>query len=64
MLKVFRELFPETGFCPTGGVDEQNAGAYLQLENVFSIGGSWLAPAQKIDAADWEGIKKAIQRIT
>ena len=38
MLKIFRELFPGTSFCPTGGVDEKNAGAYLQLQNVFCIG--------------------------
>ena len=63
MLKVFREIFPGISFCPTGGLDENNANDYLQLQNVFCIGGSWLAPAQKIDAADWEGIKKAIQRI-
>ena len=30
-LKVFRELFPETSFCPTGGLDENNAKDYLQL---------------------------------
>ena len=63
MLKVFREIFPGTSFCPTGGVDEKNADAYLQLENVFSIGGSWLAPPEKIDTADWESIKQVIQLI-
>ena len=62
-LKVFRELFPETSFCPTGGLDENNAKDYLQLENVFCIGGSWLASRDQIDTADWEGIKKTIQRV-
>ena len=63
-LGMFRELFPETRFCPTGGLNENNAGDYLQLENVFCIGGSWLAPAELVDAADWEGLKKTILRIT
>ena len=63
MLKIFRELFPGTSFCPTGGVDEKNAGAYLQLENVFCIGGSWLASRDQIDAADWTGIEKIIRRV-
>ncbi|MCY3751374.1 MAG: bifunctional 4-hydroxy-2-oxoglutarate aldolase/2-dehydro-3-deoxy-phosphogluconate aldolase [Gammaproteobacteria bacterium] len=57
-LGMFRELFPETRFCPTGGINENNAEAYLRLENVFCIGGSWLAPSDKVDSADWEGIKK------
>ena len=60
-LGMFRELFPETRFCPTGGINEKNAEAYLRLENVFCIGGSWLAPPEKIEAADWEGIRKAIR---
>ena len=60
-LGMFRELFPETRFCPTGGINENNAEAYLRLENVFCIGGSWLAPPDKIEAADWEGIEKTIQ---
>ena len=63
-LGMFRELFPETRFCPTGGLNENNAGDYLQLENVFCVGGSWLAPADKINAAEWEGIKNTIQRVT
>ena len=62
-LGIFRELFPETRFCPTGGINENNAEAYLRLENVFCIGGSWLAPPEKIEAADWEGIKKIAQRV-
>ena len=63
-LGMFRELFPETRFCPTGGLNENNAGDYLQLENVFCIGGSWLAPAKLVDAADWDSLKKTILRIT
>ncbi len=61
-LRIFRELFPETRFCPTGGLNENNAGDYLRLDNVYCIGGSWLASQEKIDAADWKGIKKTIRR--
>ncbi len=59
-LRVFHELFPGTRFCPTGGLNENNAGDYLRLDNVFCLGGSWLAPRKMIDAGDWEGIKKTI----
>lgn len=61
-LRVFHELFPGTKFCPTGGLNENNAGDYLQLDNVFCIGGSWLAPAELVEAADWRGIEKIIRR--
>ena len=61
-LGMFRELFPETRFCPTGGLNENNAGDYLRLDNVFCIGGSWLAPAELVEAADWRGIEKIIRR--
>lgn len=59
-LRLFRELFPGTRFCPTGGLNETNAGDYLTLDNVFCIGGSWLAPAALIEAADWENLKETL----
>lgn len=61
-LRLFRELFPETMFCPTGGLNGDNAGDYLKLDNVFCVGGSWLAPMRQIDDADWPGIRAKIQQ--
>lgn len=61
-LGIFRELFPDTLFCPTGGINEDNRTDYLRMENVFCIGGSWPATREQIDNADWKGIKKTIQR--
>jgi 2-dehydro-3-deoxyphosphogluconate aldolase/(4S)-4-hydroxy-2-oxoglutarate aldolase len=43
-------------FCPTGGVDATNAGAYLALKNVVCVGGSWMAPADAIAAGDFARI--------
>lgn len=61
-LGTFRELFPDTRFCPTGGINEDNAEAYLRLDNVFCIGGSWLVPPEKVESADWESIIKIVRR--
>ena len=58
ILRMFRELFPDTRFCPTGCLNETNAADYLHQDNVFCIGGSWLAPRDRIDAADWAGITR------
>ena len=62
-LGIFRELFPDTLFCPTGGVNEDNHADYLRQDNVFCIGGSWLASRKMIDAGDWAGITGKIRQL-
>jgi 2-dehydro-3-deoxyphosphogluconate aldolase / (4S)-4-hydroxy-2-oxoglutarate aldolase len=52
-LKAFAGPFPQAKFCPTGGIDRSNAGDYLALANVVTIGGSWMAPADALRAGDW-----------
>lgn len=56
-LGIFLELFPDTLFCPTGGINKDNHADYLHLDNVFCIGGSWLATREQIEAADWDSMK-------
>ena len=48
---------PQVRFCPTGGINLQNAGTYLKLANVITIGGSWMAPKKLVEAKDWTGIE-------
>jgi 2-dehydro-3-deoxyphosphogluconate aldolase/(4S)-4-hydroxy-2-oxoglutarate aldolase len=48
---------PEARFCPTGGIDQTNAGDFLNLPNVLCVGGSWPAPAKAIEGCHWEGIE-------
>jgi 2-dehydro-3-deoxyphosphogluconate aldolase/(4S)-4-hydroxy-2-oxoglutarate aldolase len=43
-------------FCPTGGIDAANATEFLALANVACVGGSWVAPAQLVQAGAWEEI--------
>ena len=43
-------------FCPTGGVNGDNAASYLALGNVLAVGGSWVAPQEAIAAGDFAGI--------
>jgi len=42
-LKTYSAVFEEVKFCPTGGVSEENLQTFLELPNVLSVGGSWLA---------------------
>jgi|SRR6478609_4518653 2-dehydro-3-deoxyphosphogluconate aldolase/(4S)-4-hydroxy-2-oxoglutarate aldolase len=55
-LKAVAEPLPEIRFCPTGGINGDNAASYLALRNVLAVGGSWVAPAEAIAAGDFAGI--------
>ncbi|MEO1239256.1 MAG: bifunctional 4-hydroxy-2-oxoglutarate aldolase/2-dehydro-3-deoxy-phosphogluconate aldolase [Pseudomonadota bacterium] len=48
---------PQITFCPTGGINLAKARDYLALPNVRCVGGSWVAPKDKIAAGDWAGIE-------
>ena len=64
-IKAVRALagpFPDVRFCPTGGIGETNAPAWLSEPNVVAVGGSWLCPAADIRAANWSGISAICQR--
>ena len=56
MLRAFSGPFPQARFCPTGGIDAASAPRYLALENVITVGGSWMVPADTLAARDWERI--------
>jgi 2-dehydro-3-deoxyphosphogluconate aldolase / (4S)-4-hydroxy-2-oxoglutarate aldolase len=55
-LKAVAEPLPEIRFCPTGGINGDNAASYLALRNVLAVGGSWVAPAEAIATGDFAGI--------
>lgn len=48
---------PQIRFCPTGGIGLNNAKDYLGLANTLCVGGSWVAPKDKIRSGDWAGIE-------
>ena len=55
-LKAIGAPLPQIKFCPTGGVSLKNAPDYLSLSNTLCVGGSWVAPKDKVQAGDWAGI--------
>jgi 2-dehydro-3-deoxyphosphogluconate aldolase / (4S)-4-hydroxy-2-oxoglutarate aldolase len=55
-LKAVRAPLPDLRFCPTGGIDGNNAAAYLALPNVAAVGGSWVAPNDAIAAGNFSQI--------
>lgn len=55
-LRSFASPFADICFCPTGGITSENAADYLALQNVFCVGGSWMATAEDMQAGDWRAI--------
>jgi 2-dehydro-3-deoxyphosphogluconate aldolase / (4S)-4-hydroxy-2-oxoglutarate aldolase len=58
MLKALGAPFPDIRFCPTGGITRATAPEFLALPNVLCVGGSWVAPADKLRAQDWKAIEQ------
>ncbi|GAB54787.1 2-dehydro-3-deoxyphosphogluconate aldolase [Glaciecola punicea ACAM 611] len=52
-LKSIGGPFPNTIFCPTGGIGPDNYKEYLALPNVACVGGSWLVPNDAIENKQW-----------
>jgi 2-dehydro-3-deoxyphosphogluconate aldolase / (4S)-4-hydroxy-2-oxoglutarate aldolase len=61
-LRALAGPFPQARFCPTGGIGENNAAAWLAEKNVVVVGGSWLCPAADIRAGNWSGITAICDR--
>lgn len=62
-LKALAAPFPQTRFCPTGGIDEFSVTQWLALPCVFAVGGSWLATPQDIEQGNWAAIEQKAARI-
>lgn len=56
-LKSLASPLAAVRFCPTGGISRETAGRYLSLPNVVCVGGSWVAPGDKVAAGDWAAIE-------
>ena len=54
-LKSLSGPFPNVVFCPTGGINEENALQWLNQKNVICVGGSWIVPSE---INDYEEIAK------
>ena len=54
--------FPNIRVCPTGGIGEANAAAWLAEPNVVAVGGSWICPAADVRTGNWAGITAMCER--
>lgn len=58
-LKALAGPFGGARFCPTGGITQASAPAWLELEPVLCVGGSWLVPKGSQDPAEIESLARA-----
>ncbi len=60
MLEALAGPFKHTGlrFMPSGGLTPANIGAYLKLDIVTAVGGTWLAKKEDFSAGDWQSIRE------
>lgn len=58
MLKSIAGPLPQLRFCPTGGINPQNAASYLDLPNVACVGGTWMLDKRAIAAGDWDTVER------
>jgi 2-dehydro-3-deoxyphosphogluconate aldolase/(4S)-4-hydroxy-2-oxoglutarate aldolase len=61
-IRHIEPVLPDIRFCPTAGIDADNAGSFLSRPNIFAVGGAFLAPKEMIDGADWRGIFERARR--
>ena len=57
LIKSLEAPFQNIRFCPTGGINLSNVNRYLVLPNVACAGGSWMLPADQVQAGNWSAIE-------
>ena len=63
-LKQMNSVFSDVKFCPTGGINLNNAFEYLSIPNVISVGGSFIIPKDAIENKDWKLIIKIAKQFS
>jgi len=60
MLGLFRAVYPDVAFMPTGGINQENLLDYLACDNVLCCGGTWLSPEAMMAEGRWDEIESRI----
>ena len=67
-LKAYGSVFQDSTFCPTGGININNAKSFLDLKNVACVGGSWIVTPELIKAKKFHEIteltRQAVELLT
>jgi 2-dehydro-3-deoxyphosphogluconate aldolase/(4S)-4-hydroxy-2-oxoglutarate aldolase len=58
-VRAFAGPFPDLGVVPSGGVNADNAEAYLALSTVRAVSGSWMVERESVARRDFSAIEQA-----
>jgi 2-dehydro-3-deoxyphosphogluconate aldolase/(4S)-4-hydroxy-2-oxoglutarate aldolase len=63
MIEALSAPYKHTGvrFMPTGGVNTGNLEAYLKLDTVAAVGGTWIAKKDDLTVGKWDDIRQRCQ---
>ena len=61
-LKAIAAPYVDVRFMPTGGISPSNVASYLAFSRVVACGGSWMAPADRIAAKQFDWIEAEARR--
>lgn len=62
-LKALAAPFGQVRFCPTGGIDADNAAKWLAHPSVLCVGGSWVAPRGAPEKAEVERLAREAAKL-
>ncbi|MDR2792336.1 MAG: bifunctional 4-hydroxy-2-oxoglutarate aldolase/2-dehydro-3-deoxy-phosphogluconate aldolase [Treponema sp.] len=66
-IKAVAAPYSSLRFIPTGGINQDNIGAYTRFEKILACGGSWMVSADLINTGNFDKItmlcKEAVQRM-
>jgi len=60
MISLFKAIYQDVTFMPTGGISRDNLLQYLQYDNILCCGGTWLSPEQLMVEGRWEEIEQRV----
>ena len=58
MIKSLASPLPQIRFMPTGGIRLDKVADYVKQPNVAALGGTWIAPVDKLAAGDFAAIEQ------
>lgn len=60
MIELFKAIYQDVSFMPTGGINQDNLTDYLAQENVICCGGTWLCPEKLMVQGRWDEIENRV----
>lgn len=57
-IKAMAAPYVNMKFMPTGGISAKNLKSYLDFDKIIACGGSWMVPADLINAGEWDKIEQ------